>query len=177
MVPLLFLLVINVVNFGGLFFAWIAVTAATRSAAQFVVTGPAYLGYGSANGLQDAATNSQILNLLTSCPGGDLCTMPNLQTVVLNICTNKGTAGSPVNQAPFNSCSVGTDESTGATFADPEPGSSVLTTVNVQYRYCPFVTFWDFPLLNIHSTLTACTSNNTAGGTVVQRTAVVRMIQ
>ena len=176
MVPLLFLLVVNVVNFGGLFFAWIAVTAATRSAGQFVVTGPAYLGYSSANGLTDAATSAQITNLITSCPGGDLCTMPNQPSITVTVCTNKSTAGSPVQQAPFN-CNPGTDPSTGATFADPEPGSSVLTTVNVSYRYCPFVSFFDIPTLNIHSTLTPCSSNDTAGGVVVQRTAVMRIIQ
>ena len=37
--PLLFLLIVNVVNFGGVFFAWIAVADAARTGAQYWITG------------------------------------------------------------------------------------------------------------------------------------------
>src|SRR5450759_2525745 len=101
--PLLFLLVVNVVNFGGLFSAWVTVTHATRAAAQYAVTGPAYLGYGAVNGMQSTATNAGILKLLTDCttvPHGDLCSLPNRPSIKVTVCTNNNSSGTPTSQAP-----------------------------------------------------------------------------
>src|SRR5450759_5093355 len=151
--PLLFLLVVNVVNFGGLFSAWITVTHATRSAAQYAVTGPAYLGYGAANGMQSTATNADILKLLTNCtavPHGDMCSLPNRPSIIVRVCTNNS-SGTPAFQAPGTCLSSA---------ADPEPATSVVATVDVSYRYCPLIPFWEFPKLGIHSTLRSCSSNN-----------------
>ena len=186
--PLLFLFVVNVVNFGGLFSAWITVTHATRSAAQYAVTGPAYLGYGAANGMQSTATNAQILALLTNCstvPHGDMCSLPNRPSISVSVCTNNKTSGTASIEAP-GSCLPGTDSSTGAMFTDPESATSVVATVDVSYRYCPLIPFWEFPKLGIHSTLRACSPTNDSSvcpatgntsGICVHRTAAMRMIQ
>jgi TadE-like protein len=192
--PLLFLLVVNVVNFGGLFSAWITVTHATRSAAQFAITGPAYLGYGAANGLKQAPpSNADVLTILGgtlnkttgqivwTCPHGDLCSLPNRPSITVKVCTTPGLGSVWQNggMTPLPPpCS---------TLADPEPATSVVTTVDVSYRYCPLIPFWDFPALGIHSTLRSCSSNNgdtsvcpatgNISGICVHRTAAMRMIQ
>jgi len=188
MIPLLFLLVVNVVNFGGLFSAWITVTHATRSAAQYAITGPAYLGYGSNYGLKQAPpTNDDVVAILgvspdgkwTNCPHGDLCSLPNRPSIKVTVCTNNKAFG----VTPTITCPV--DESK---FIDPEPATSMVATVDVSYRYCPLIPFWEFPALGIHSTLQACSPTNDsrvcpATGTVntsgicVHRTAAMRMIQ
>src|SRR5258708_21139484 len=42
--PLLFLLIVNVINFGGMLYAWICVTNAARTGAQYYITGDATVG-------------------------------------------------------------------------------------------------------------------------------------
>src|SRR5438309_6565028 len=44
--PLLFLLIVNVVNFGGLFYAVITTSNAARSGAQYMTMGPNYANIG-----------------------------------------------------------------------------------------------------------------------------------
>jgi Flp pilus assembly protein TadG len=170
--PLLFLLIVNVVNYGGLIYAWIVVAHAGRSAAQYTVTGPAYLGYGSSGGLQALATNASIKTLLTTCPGGDMCSLPNLQTsnVAVSVCTNNNGVSElpPSDTPPTTGCLSPTG------FTDPET-TSVIATIDVKYHYCPLIPFWDFPALHIHSTMPACTG--ATGGWWVHRTAAMRMIQ
>jgi Flp pilus assembly protein TadG len=184
-IPLLFLLVVNVVNFGALFYAWITVSHAARSAAQLLITGPAYAGYGATEGLQAVATPAQIQAVLTNCsatdsdgnprPAGDLCSLPNRSSITVAVCTNNMASGTATPQAP-ETCLPPNDPVTGATFADPEPATSVVATVEVRYRYCPLIPFWEFPALGIHSTLPSCPSND-AGGVPIRRVAVMRMIQ
>ncbi len=177
--PLLFLLILNVVNFGGLFYAFITVTHGTRAAAQYEVTGPAYLGYGTAEGLQSVPTAAQIQALLTDCsatPRGDLCSLPNQSNIAVAVCANNSSSGAPIIQAP-GTCLPPNDPATGTVFTDPEPSTSVVATVEVTYRYCPLIPFWEFPALGVHLTLPACTSGGTAGGVQVRRVAVMRMIQ
>lgn len=188
MIPLLFLLVVNVVNFGGLFSAWVTVTHATRSAAQYTVTtGSAYLGSGTSKGIQALPTNADIVALLTTCPHGDMCSLPNRPSISVSVCTNNKTSGTPSIEAP-GSCLPPKDSSTGAMFTDPESATSVVATVDVSYRYCPLIPFWEFPALGIHSTLRACSPTNDSSvcpvtgtintsGICVHRTAAMRMIQ
>jgi|ERR1051325_2912678 len=152
-IPMLFLLIVNAVNFGGYIYAWISVVHATRSVSQYAVTGPAYLGFGSANGLASAPPANPVTVAI-----GDMTSLPATQTPTVTVCT--GTSAAPT-------CSG---------MSDPE-STSVITTVDISYRYCPFMPFWDFPNLGIHSTLPACNSNNTDGGLSVHRIAAMRMIQ
>ena len=154
MVPLLFLLVVNVVNFGGYLYAWISVVHASRAAVQYAITGPAYLGYGSSNGLATAPPAN---------PGtvatADMVSLPTTTTPIVTVCTS----------TPTKTCAL----------ADPEAGTSEITTVDVTYRYCPFIPAWDFPNMGIHLTLPPCTTSGgvTTGGVTVHRTAAMRMIQ
>ena len=186
--PLLFLLVVNVVNFGGLFYAWITVSQAARSATQLLVTRHAYLGHGSAEGLSASATPAQIQALLTDCstvdangnprPRGDMCSLPNQSSVTVAVCSNDQSSGTATPQSP-ETCLPPTNPATGAAFTDPEPFTSVVGTVAVAYRYCPFIPFWEFPALGVHSTLPACSTTGgvTTGGVQIRRVGVMRMIQ
>ena len=177
--PLLFLLIVNVVNYGGLIYAWIVVAHASRSAAQYTVTGPAYLGYGTPH--YQGSSLTQIKALLTTCPGSDMCSLPNLQTnqpnPMVRICVNSDRTGtSPTYVPPGDSQAVCTAVPTiPATFVEPEKATSVIATVDVTYHYCPLIPFWEFPALGIHSTLPTCTG--LGGGMNIHRTAAMRMIQ
>ncbi len=160
MIPLMFLLVVNVVNFGGLLYACITVSSAARSGASYMTLGPA-----TVNG-----PTLPLLATVRSLVNADLSSLPNAATV--NICTNNnGTV----------SCPMPTNPSTGAAYVDPEPSTSVLGSVQVTYRYCPIIPAWDFSALGVHSTLPACsfTSQGVAsgGGTQITRVAVMRVLQ
>ncbi len=181
--PLLFLLILNVVNFGALFSAIITVTHASRSGAQYTVQGPLYLGSGSANGLAAAPTPAQVIDLLTLCRDGknnplpgDMCSLPNLANATISVCSNNAATGTPEAQFP-QSCLPPTDPETGAVFTDPEPDTSVIASVEVRYRYCPLIAFWEFPALGIHLTLPACSSDGSSGGVLLRRVAVMRIVQ
>ena len=166
-VPLLFLLVVNVVNFAGFFYAWIVVAHAGRSAAQYMVTGPAYAGYGSSDFISALPTTAaQIQSILTTCPQGDMCAPSiNLSKVTVTVCSNNN----GVQEAPGNCLSP-------AGYVDPELTTSVIATVSVSYLYCPLIPSWDVPALGIHSSLPRCNSDGT-GGMTIHRTAAMRMIQ
>src|SRR5260370_10762417 len=60
LLPMVFLLIVNVVNFGGFFFAWITVANAARAGADYAV-----LGEPSAGSLSQA-TAAQINSLITT---------------------------------------------------------------------------------------------------------------
>lgn len=155
--PLMFLLIVNVVNFGGLLYACIAVSNAARTGAAYMTLGPA-----SAGGpiLPSVATVQAVVN-------ADLASLPNAGSATVTLRNN-------------NNGAVQSPETLLASQADPEPATSVLGTVQVQYTYCPFIPSWDFTALNIHSTLPKCTFSGgkvSGGGTKVSRTAVMRMLQ
>src|SRR6478672_3655551 len=58
--PLLFLFIVNVVNFGAFFFAWITIASAARTGAQYMVMGGASVNSPS------PATSAQITTLVTN---------------------------------------------------------------------------------------------------------------
>src|SRR5689334_9183966 len=66
--PLLFLLIVNVVNFGGFFYAWISVSNSARSGAQYLVIGGAMLGAPSPPAF--ATVQTFVLNDLNALPNG-----------------------------------------------------------------------------------------------------------
>ena len=43
--PLIFLLIVNVINFGGMLFAWICVSNASRTGVQYYITAGATIGF------------------------------------------------------------------------------------------------------------------------------------
>jgi len=149
--PLLFLLIVNVVNFGALLYAWIAVANGARTAAQYMSQGPATVGF------QTLPSTTKVQQLLTDPTDGDLKSLPEKASIVITVCSNnKGKA-----QAP-QTCL--------ASVADPEPNTSVVGTVNVSYTYKPLIPSWEFPALKIHSTLPAA-------GVTIHGKAAFRILQ
>lgn len=142
--PLLFLLIVNVINFGGMLFAWIAVTHATRAGAQYLAMGPATVG------LQMNPTSSQIVALVNE----DLRALPNSASATVRVCSN--------NNGTITCSSAG-----GSPPPDPETSLYITGSVEVTYTYTPFVSSWNFPKLNIFTTLPP---------TTIHRMAVMRLL-
>jgi Flp pilus assembly protein TadG len=141
MIPLVFLLAVNALNVGGFLFAWITVANAARAGAE-------YMSMSSASpGAPAPATLAQITTLVTN----DASTLLNRSSLVVAICTNSTTAA--------NGCT---------TLTDPEAPAYTLATVDVTYKYKPFIPLFSFPQLGISATLPAST---------IHRKAVVRMLQ
>ena len=133
--PLLFLLLVNAVNFGGFLFAWITVANAARAGAQYMVRG------GATFGTPTLATAAQVAAVVTS----DVSSLPNRASVAVRVCTNN------------NGVVVCAGSGSGTPALDPEPSSFVLGSVDVTYTYRPFVPLWDFAKLGIHATLPSST--------------------
>jgi Flp pilus assembly protein TadG len=146
-VPLIFLLIVNVVNFGGLFFAWITVANAARAAGDYAIMGGVSIGYPR------QANAAQITALITQ----DVSSLPNTSSLVVNICQN--------NNGTITTLS-GTCSSVPS---DPETGSFVLTSIDLTYTYQPLLgTGFKFPGLNIYASLPP---------TTVHQKALMRNIQ
>jgi Flp pilus assembly protein TadG len=129
--PLIFLMIVNAVNFGGFLYAWITIANAARAGAEYSLMG------GAMAQAPATPTAAQITTLVAQ----DTASLPNQGSVQVRVCTNNnGTVA----------C-VGPGSSTPP--ADPEPTVCVLTTVEVTYTYQPFIPLWDFPGLNIRATL------------------------
>lgn len=83
-VPLLLLLIVLAMNFGGLIGAWIAVANATRAAADYAILG------GASAGSPTQATSTSLTNLINA----DLASLPNLSSNLKQVCiktNNNGT--------------------------------------------------------------------------------------
>ena len=160
LLPLLLLLVVNVVNFGAFMYGHITVVNAARTAAQYMVLGPA-----SYTNPQPVAS-SAITALVTS----DVSTLLNKASVVVRVCTNNG--GTYHKTMAFSERATACDAGNTDGFTDPEvsgsPAKYVLATVDVTYTYQPIIPLWDFPLLKIHATLPP---------TTLHKTAVMRMLE
>jgi Flp pilus assembly protein TadG len=131
MVPLMFLLVINCVNFGVFLYEWIEVANAARAGAQYAI-----LSGASAGGMT-AATGAQIKSIITT----DMSSLPGTPTV--NICKNNNGTLTTLS----GTCSTTT------TPADPEAPLYVLATVDVNYTYTPMTGALSFPRLGIYLTI------------------------
>ncbi len=146
LLPLLFLFIVNAVNFGGFFYAWITVANAARAGANYAILG------GASVGSLPPATGAQVDTLITQ----DIYSLPNKSSLVVNVCQNfNGTV-----KALAGTCS--------AIPADPEPSNYMLTSVDVTYTYKPFIPAgFQFPNLNLYATIPP---------TTVHRRAVMRTI-
>ena len=147
MLPLLFLLIVNVVNFGGFFFAWITVANAARAGADYAIMG------GASVGAPSLATATQINNLITQ----DISSLPNRASLSVSICQNNNAATATL----LGTCS--------SFPTDPEPATYVATSIDVTYTYNPFIPAgFKFPNLNIYATIPP---------TTIHRRAAMRSIQ
>jgi Flp pilus assembly protein TadG len=146
--PLIFLLIINLVNFGGFFFAWIGVSNAARAGADYAALG------GTSAGALASATGAQVTALITN----DVASLRNNPSVSINVCRRNGSTAVTL---------AGTCTLANLT-ADPEPTAYVLTQVDVTYTYVPFIpATLRFPGLNIYLTIPP---------TTIHRRAVVRTL-
>jgi Flp pilus assembly protein TadG len=144
--PLLFLLIINLINFGGFFFAWIGVSNAARAGADYAALG------GASAGTLSVATGAQVTALITN----DVASLRNNPSVVINVCRHNGSTVITV----AGTCGTLVD--------DPEPTAYVLTQVDVTYTYVPFIpATFRFPSLNVYLTIPP---------TTIHRRAVVRTL-
>jgi Flp pilus assembly protein TadG len=135
LVPLVFLLAVNAVNFGGFLFAWITVANAARAGAEYMSMS------SNSPGAPAAATLAQITTLVTN----DISSLKNRSSLAVAICSNSTTAA--------NGCT---------TFFDPEAPAFTLATVDVTYTYQPFIPLFSFPKLGISATLPRTTIHRKA---------------
>ena len=145
--PLVLLLIVNVVNFGGFFYAWITVANAARAGADYAVLGE------SSVGSVRAPSAAQITSVITQ----DTSSLPNKNSVSVNVCQN--TSSGVVTLS--GTCS--------AIPSDPEAAGYTLTSIDVTYTYQPFIgAGFKFPKMNVYATIPP---------TTISRRAVMRMIQ
>ena len=138
--PLVFLLILNAVNFGGFIFAWITIANAARVGGNYMVLSTASLGQPT------VPTADQVTTLVTN----DISSLLNRASLVVRVCTNNnGTvscAGAGAQTPP----------------SDPEPSFYILGSVDVTYTYNPFLASWNFPNLGINLTLPVTTIHQRA---------------
>lgn len=135
--PLVFLLIVNLINFGGFFFAWITVANAARAGADYAILG------GASVGAPGTPSTTKITSLITQ----DVSSLPNSASLSVSVCTNK-------NGTITGSCTTPP--------SDPEATSYVLTSIDVTYTYVPFIPVFQFPSLNIYATLPSTTIHRRA---------------
>jgi Flp pilus assembly protein TadG len=152
--PLVFVLMVNVVNFGAFFYAFVTVANASRAAADYAILG----GASVASGHIALASASQIADLITA----DIKSLPNNPSLSVNICqsTFDPAAGKTKVLVVSGTCS--------SIASDPEPVTYVLTSIDVTYTYKPLIPLFSFPNLHINATLP---------NTTIHRRAVMRSIQ
>jgi Flp pilus assembly protein TadG len=144
--PMLFLLIVNAINFGAFFFAWITVANAARTGASYWVLGSAAVGSPT------PATPAQVTTLVTN----DISSLLNHASLIVRVCTN-------------NSSNVAcTGGVSGAPSADPEPSAYVSASVDVTYTFQPPIKLFTFSNLGIHITLPSTTIHRQATMRVLQ---------
>jgi Flp pilus assembly protein TadG len=133
-IPLVLLVAVNAINFGGFLFAWITVAGAARTGAQYMIVSSA------SPGKPTAATPALISALVTN----DVFSLLNKASLVVAACTN-------------NTTSAGC-----GTLADPEAPAYTLAAVDVTYTYKPLIPLFSFPDLGIGATLPSGTIHRKA---------------
>jgi Flp pilus assembly protein TadG len=139
-VPLLFLLLINAVNFGSFLFGWITIANAARAGAEYWVLGSAAVTTPT------AATAGQVTTLVTN----DISSLPDRSSLVVRACKNN------------NSVVTCTGAGSQGPPADPEPSTYISTSVDVTYTYQPPIPLWSFAGLGIYATLPPTTIHRQA---------------
>jgi len=156
--PLLFLLIVNVVNFGGFMYAWISVSNAARAGAQYWTTAGATIGGAT----QPSASTVQTL------VANDL--KPLLNSSTAQVCVSASTDTISGGKDTTASCNTGSAPSSVPPSTDTSEGGITypVGAVDVTYTYTPFISLWDFSALGIHATLPP---------TSIHRQAKMRILQ
>lgn len=143
--PMIFLLLVNVVNFGGFFYAFITVANAARAAGDYAIMG----GVTPASDHIALPSASDITAQITT----DIASLPNHSSLSVSVCQSGGT------DAPTGACT---------SLADPEAASYVLTSIDVTYTYVPFIPLFSFPNLNVYATIPPTTIHRRAVMRIMQ---------
>ena len=144
--PMLFLLIVNAINFGAFFFDWITVANAARAGASYWVLGSAAIGSPT------PATPAQITTLVTN----DISSLLNHASLVVRVCRNN------------NGTVTCTGSGSGTPSADPEPATYLSASVDVTYTFQPPIPLFTFSNLGIHATLPSTTIHRQATMRVLQ---------
>lgn len=92
--PVMFLLIVNVINFGAFMEGWIAISNAARAGAQYMSTGGATV-YGPST-----PSSTQVSTLIAN----DISSLPNASSLVVKWCTNNnGTISGSYSTCPARS--------------------------------------------------------------------------
>jgi hypothetical protein len=138
--PVVFLLVVNVVNFGAFFYAWITVSNAARAGADYAIMSLATVGSPI------PPTAAQITSLITT----DILSLPNRASLNVKVCQN------------FDFTITGTGSGC-SSYSDPEPTNYVLTVIDVTYTYQPLIPAgFQFRSLNVYATIPSTTIHRQA---------------
>lgn len=143
--PMIFLLIVLAMNFGGLINAWIAVANAARAAADYVILS------GSSAGLPTQATSTSLKNLINADLGG----LPNLSTSNPNICVRQNNNGTYTKflESPSGACNnYSNPPSDGEAIATGNTTTYVNYAVDITYTYTLFFSgtrVLGYPLPNI----------------------------
>jgi hypothetical protein len=135
--PMLFVMFINVVNFGSFFHAWIAVASAARTGADYMIMGGASVRAPGVSAIPPTGSQVQALVLAAT------SVLPNSGSVVVRVCS----------RTPSTNSVIVCDPGTEGDFPNPPPEDAatrpeealyVLTWIDVKYTYQP-----PFPVLTI----------------------------
>ena len=142
MLPMVFLLIVLAVNFGGLINAWINVANAARAAADYAILS------GTSAGLPQPATRATLQNLINA----DLSALPNLSSTNPSACVRQNNNGTytTIMEMPSGACAnFANPPSDGEAIASGNPTQYINYTVDVTYTYTPFFSgtrFFAYPL-------------------------------
>jgi Flp pilus assembly protein TadG len=173
MLPLILILIVNIVNFAGFFYAFIAVGNASRSAGDYTIMGSiAYSGTdaggASAGTLKAPSDNGSAgAQLVANMLGTDMLSLPNRTSINVRVCElnpSSAAIGNATCNVCNNSAGTGTmscSSGSGSFTTNPSPDTTTgegtnytLTWVDVSYTYNPFIPVgFTFPGLGFGVTL------------------------
>ena len=163
--PLLLILIVNVVNFGGFFFDWITIENAARTGAQYAVLGGLSVG-SPPEALAPAIATVVVADLgslkSSSSYKGQVCRKTpsgpgSISATVTTTCTAIGTGGGSFPAAPPDDSNL-------------EASKYVMTWIDVTYTFNPLIPLdFKFPGLKLYATL--------PGNLNIHRRAVMRIIR
>jgi Flp pilus assembly protein TadG len=187
MLPIALILIVNVVNFAGFFYAFVTVGSASRAAGDYAIMGSITYPGSDASGASKPTLTAPANQLVSMTTGGQkvanmvgtaMLGLPNRTSISIRLCSSlSNNTSSPncnvcTNASGSMSCSTGSGSFTVNPAGDTSTGegaSYTLTWVDVSYTYQPFVPVnFSFPGLNFGVTLPS--------NLVLHRQAVFRVV-
>jgi len=138
--PLVFLLIVNTVNFGGFLFSWITIANSARAGSQYWVEGSAAVTTPA------AASAAQVTALITQ----DISSLLSRSSLNVRVCKNNNIVVTCTGAGSY------------VPPADPEPLTYISTSVDVTYTWKPLIPLWNFAALGIYVTLPPTTIHSRA---------------